>query len=163
MILRCFVTFFLSPTSFYLTMVRCRGVIAFDHTQWHATVGRTPLDEGSARRRDLYLTTHNTHNGQPSMSPAGFEPTISAGDRPRALDRSAPGIGMFCYCCSILEKLKKTMKLATKRVCLSLSIRSRSTERAWRKSPRNSLNLFNVLFQLHLYFSVNIYLDSRCL
>jgi hypothetical protein len=25
------------------------------------TVGRTPLDEGPARRRDLYLTTHNTH------------------------------------------------------------------------------------------------------
>jgi hypothetical protein len=27
----------------------------------HTTVGRTPLDEWSARRRDLYLTTHNTH------------------------------------------------------------------------------------------------------
>jgi len=24
-------------------------------------LGRTPLDEWSARRRDLYLTTHNTH------------------------------------------------------------------------------------------------------
>jgi hypothetical protein len=33
----------------------------------HATLGRTPLDEGSARRRDLYLTTHNTHNRQTSM------------------------------------------------------------------------------------------------
>ena len=27
----------------------------------HTTLGRTPLDEGSARRRRLYLTTHNTH------------------------------------------------------------------------------------------------------
>jgi hypothetical protein len=27
----------------------------------HTTVGRTPPDEGPARRRDLYLTTHNTH------------------------------------------------------------------------------------------------------
>ena len=52
--------FFLSLTSFYLTMVRCRGVIAFDHTQWHTTVGRTPLDEGLARRRGFYLTTHTT-------------------------------------------------------------------------------------------------------
>jgi len=26
-----------------------------DHTQRHSTVGRTPLDEWSARRRDLYL------------------------------------------------------------------------------------------------------------
>jgi hypothetical protein len=33
-----------------------------DHTRRRSTVGRTPLDEWSARRRDLYLTTHNTHN-----------------------------------------------------------------------------------------------------
>ena len=38
-----------------------------DHTQRRITVGRTPLDEWSARRRDLYLTTHNTHNRQTSM------------------------------------------------------------------------------------------------
>jgi hypothetical protein len=31
-----------------------------DHTQRRNTVGRIPLDEWSARRRDLYLTTHNT-------------------------------------------------------------------------------------------------------
>ena len=35
------------------------------HTQRRTTVGRTPLDEWSARRRDLYLTTHNTHNKHP--------------------------------------------------------------------------------------------------
>ena len=35
-----------------------------DHTQRHTTVGRTPLDEWSALRRDLYLTTHDTHNRQ---------------------------------------------------------------------------------------------------
>ena len=29
-----------------------------DYTQWNATVGRTPSDEGSDYRRDLYLTTH---------------------------------------------------------------------------------------------------------
>jgi hypothetical protein len=33
-----------------------------DHTQWCTTVGRTPLDEWSARRRDLYLT--NTQYSQ---------------------------------------------------------------------------------------------------
>jgi len=60
-----------------------------DHSQRRTTVGRTPLDEWSARRRDLYLTTHNTHNRQTSMPPLGFEPTISAGERPQtyALDR----------------------------------------------------------------------------
>ena len=66
-----------------------------DHTQRHTTFGRTPLEEWSARRRNLYLTTHNTHNRQTSMSPAGFEPTISAGERPQtyALDRAATGTG----------------------------------------------------------------------
>jgi len=33
-----------------------------DYTQRRTTVGRTSLDELPARRRDLYLTTHNTHN-----------------------------------------------------------------------------------------------------
>jgi hypothetical protein len=43
-----------------------------DHTQWPTTVGRTPLDEGSARCRDLYLITHNTHKREASMPPARF-------------------------------------------------------------------------------------------
>jgi hypothetical protein len=47
-----------------------------DHTDRHTTFGRTPLDEGPARRRELYLTTHNTHKRQTSMPPLGFEPTI---------------------------------------------------------------------------------------
>jgi hypothetical protein len=33
----------------------------------HTKLGKTPLDEGPARRRDLYLTTHNTHKRQTSM------------------------------------------------------------------------------------------------
>ena len=65
-----------------------------DHTQRRTTVGRTPLDEGSARRRGLSLTTHNTHNRQTSMPPVGFEPTISADERPQihALDCADTGI-----------------------------------------------------------------------
>ena len=55
-----------------------------DHTQRRTTVGRTPLDEWSARRRDLYLTTHDIHNRQISMPPVGFESKISAGERPAA-------------------------------------------------------------------------------
>ena len=63
------------------------------HTQRRATVGRTPLNEWSVRCRDLYLTTHNTHNRQISMPRVGFEPTISAGEQPKtyALDRAATG------------------------------------------------------------------------
>ena len=48
-------------------------MLFLNHTQRCTTVGRTPLDEGSARRRDLYLTTQNTHNRQTSMRPVGFE------------------------------------------------------------------------------------------
>jgi hypothetical protein len=53
-----------------------------DHTQRRSTVGSTPLDERSARRRDVYLTTHDTHNRQISMPPVRVEPTISVGERP---------------------------------------------------------------------------------
>ena len=84
-----------------------------DHTQWRTTVGRTHLDERSARRRDLYLTTHNTHNRQIYMPPVGFEPTISAGERPQtyALDRVAVGTGMkqrmatYVCCRSCFKKM----------------------------------------------------------
>ena len=61
-----------------------------DHTQRHSTVGRTPLDEWSARCRDLYLTTHDTHNRQIFMPPVGFEPTISAGERQGIYQRLYP-------------------------------------------------------------------------
>jgi hypothetical protein len=66
----------------------------------HITLGRIPLDEGPARSRDLYLTTHNTHKRQTSMPPMGFEPTILVSERPQthALDRTATGIGSPMGC-----------------------------------------------------------------
>jgi hypothetical protein len=62
----------------------------FTITLRHTTLGRTPLDEGPARRRDLYLTTHNSHKRQTSKPPVGFEPTIPVSERPQthALDRA---------------------------------------------------------------------------
>jgi hypothetical protein len=33
-----------------------------DHTEWHNTVGRTPLDEWPARRRDLSTWQHTQHS-----------------------------------------------------------------------------------------------------
>jgi hypothetical protein len=45
----------------YLLRVLASSFFRFrDHTQGRTTVGRTPLDEWSARRRDLYLTIHTT-------------------------------------------------------------------------------------------------------
>jgi len=70
-------------------------VVFLDHTQRRTRVGRTHLDELSARHRD-YLTTQNVHNRQTSMPPVGFEPTISAGERPQtyALDLAATVTGI---------------------------------------------------------------------
>ena len=69
------------------------------HTQRRATVGRPPLGEWSARRRDLYLTTHTTYKRKTSMPPVGFEPTISAGEQAQtyALDRAATGDRQFLW------------------------------------------------------------------
>jgi len=48
----------------------------------YSTLSRTPLDEWSAHRRDLYLSTHNIHNRQKSMPPVGFELAIPASEWP---------------------------------------------------------------------------------
>ena len=62
-----------------------------DGTQRRTTFGRNPLDEWSARHRDLYLTTHYAHNRKTFTPPVGFEPTILIGERPQtyALDHAA--------------------------------------------------------------------------
>ena len=51
------------------------------HTHTH-TLGRIPLDEGSAHRSDLYLITNNISKTKTSMPPAGFEPAIPVIARP---------------------------------------------------------------------------------
>jgi len=73
--------------------------VSRSHTKRRTTVGSNPLDEGSAHRRDLYLTTHNTHNRQTFMPSVGFEPTLSTGERPQicALDRAATGTGTIFF------------------------------------------------------------------
>jgi hypothetical protein len=59
----------------------------------NATLGSTPLDGWSDRRRDLYLTTDNTDKNQTPIPPAGFEPAIPASEQPQthALDRTTTG------------------------------------------------------------------------
>jgi hypothetical protein len=63
-----------------------------DHTQTH-TPGRTPLNEWSSLRGDLYLITHNTLKRHKSIPPAGFTPEIPASEWPQtqALD-CAPAV-----------------------------------------------------------------------
>jgi hypothetical protein len=82
-LLRFLPNYFFLPTLVWPllpTHCRCRGfllnLITLSDTH---TLGRISLDVRSARRRDLHLTKHNTHNKQTPVPPAGFEPTISAG------------------------------------------------------------------------------------
>jgi len=74
----------------------------FTITLRHTTLVVTPVDEWSARHRDLSLTTHNSHKRQTSMTPPGFEPAIPASERPQthALDRASTGIGL-AYCLAL--------------------------------------------------------------
>jgi hypothetical protein len=88
------VAFFLSiakqPPPSGLGPLHCRGcMITFRHRHTHThththTLGRTPLDKWSARRIDVYLTTHNTHNRQTSMSRRDSNPQLqqASGCRP---------------------------------------------------------------------------------
>ena len=66
----------------------------------HTTLGSTPLDEWSARRRDK-----TQHSQQTFMPPARYDLTFLASNRaashPRLIDRTATGIG----CSSVLTRL----------------------------------------------------------
>ena len=78
--------------------VRASSLTMFlNHTQRRTAVCRTPLYEWSARRRDLFLTTHNNHNRQTSMPPQGLEPTVSTGERPQTWRPLGPVCGSLVY------------------------------------------------------------------
>jgi hypothetical protein len=61
-----------------------------DHTQ-----RRTTLDEWSARRRDLYLTTHDTHNRQISM------PRWESNQRSRSIPTGGMDICLLWVSCVV--------------------------------------------------------------
>ena len=65
----------------------------FTITLRHTTLGRTPLDEWSARRTDVYLT-NTRHSEETFMSPAVFELAILTSEQPQihTFARAATGI-----------------------------------------------------------------------
>jgi hypothetical protein len=70
------------------------------------TLGSTRLYKLSARRRELYMTTHNIQKRLTSMLQAGFEPAVPASGQPQthAIDRAATWIGTQCkYLCTNLQ------------------------------------------------------------
>jgi len=79
----------------------------FPITLRHATLSKNPLDEWSARRRDLYLTTHNTHKRQTYTPLTRFKPTISVDERSQthSLDSTATGTGGFITLVTKIAKI----------------------------------------------------------
>jgi hypothetical protein len=57
----CLFRFVVLPSPTYLLAVGVEVVYFHLITLIHTTVGRTPLDEGSAHRRGLYLTTQTLY------------------------------------------------------------------------------------------------------
>ena len=78
------------PTDYVVIIVSLLPLITFNDIK---TVGRAPLNEGSASIRDLYLTLI-TLKRETSITPAEFEPKIPGSERPQAQasDRAATGI-----------------------------------------------------------------------
>ena len=136
-----FLALLLFPTHF-----KCRWLvlhlITLSDTHTH-TLGRTPLDERSARCRGLYLRTHKTYRRQTAMPTAVFEPAISASVRPQtyALDRVATGIGFKHFVWNILTEISELslehLQILTKSL-LSYWIGSRGSSVGIATELRNS-------------------------
>jgi len=60
-------------------------------------IGRTPLDEQLALRKQYCLTKHHTHNRHTFTLPLGFEPEIGTTEQPltQAFDGAATEIGKY--------------------------------------------------------------------
>jgi len=70
------------------------------HNKTYSTVGSTPLNSGSARRRGSYLQQHTANVTERAITPSeGFESAIPVIEQPQtgALDRKAFGIAQYLY------------------------------------------------------------------
>ena len=108
------------------------GAPILDVSRSHTTTHHSRQDSSgrviSSPQRP-YLTTHDTHNRQISMPPVGFEPTISAGERPAAAHllkswvRIPPGAWIFVCCgCRVLSG---------RGLCDELTTRPEESYRLW--------------------------------
>ena len=118
-------------------------------TQTHTdTLGMAALDEGSARRRDLYMLILNVH--KTSMPPVGFESITQASERPQtyAFFRAATGIGTIRNNCWKLRDIvltKKTDPRFHKQKWFHLSCWSRPGRKQANVSVRMASISFGVL------------------
>ena len=76
--------------------------VSRDYTHGHThTLGRTPLGEGSARRRGLTSITYNIYNGKMSMPPADFGPSIPVSVRPPGWAVTSYAVYQYRQLCQI--------------------------------------------------------------
>jgi len=87
----------------------------FEITDRRTTLGVTSLDDGSARRRDLYLTTHAIHKRQIFMQPGVFEPAVPAGERPQTytLDHVATDVDLALQNSNIISVLVRKFLMSS--------------------------------------------------
>ena len=98
----------------------------------HITLGRTPLEEWSARNRGLYLSKHHIPNTQISTQPAVFEPAIPARERPQSHTLDSPDTGIGA--CALLSSVNTNLSVLT------------FTQYSRHKNGRNSCMLTAVYF-----------------
>jgi hypothetical protein len=104
-----------------------------DHKERRAKVVRPPLDEWSARRRDLYLTTHNTQDRHPGTIKTD---TLSRGPQGYAQDRTGTETGRHRIGSEINETCGKwNDSFYTKRP-LSLHLHRTTKQRSGRTHSR---------------------------
>jgi hypothetical protein len=124
------------PIRGHCLLIRGFAITLIEHT----TLCRTALDKWSARRRDLYLTTHNTHTRQTFMPQAGFKLTILVCERQQthSLDRTVTEIGQ-----------KKILSCTNKAVLTDLG--------RWFSRNTNNMQLCNRIYYSKVYWMLNMF------
>ena len=87
------------------------------HTHTHTDTHSVGVLSGC--RRDLYVTTHNTHNRQISMPLDGFESALQVVERPQIgiLDRATTWTGLTCPTAILISIWHTVHKLYQLFVC----------------------------------------------
>jgi hypothetical protein len=71
-------------------------IIESSRSHWYNTLGRTPLNEWSARNKDLYLTMYRIHKARSiSMPPAGIRPAVQTSEWPQSQQASGHSLNKW--------------------------------------------------------------------
>ena len=105
-----------------------QGAPIVEALRWHTTLGRTPLDDWSAQRRDLCLTAHNNHETQTIHAHGGIRTRNhskrAVADEVISLNFTALSCGMGYAVAQLAEALsgKPGVRWFDSRWCRSFSL-----------------------------------------